>query len=100
MPAKSPVKIMHDVLDSDAARAAVNSPGWRYTPEFSAACKKDNGHPREDSSEQERRVYCEKDGLPYWEYLEGYADVGPSYQGPNLKGGYMVLYRSIATRPL
>ena len=91
---------MHDALDSDAARAAVNSAGWRYTPEFSAACIKDNGHPREDSSEQERRVYCEKDGLPYWEYIEGYTDVGPSYQGPNLKGGYMVLYRSIATRPL
>jgi hypothetical protein len=98
MPAQSTVKIMHGVFDSDAARSAISSPDWHYAAEFSAACKKDDGHPREDNAEQERRVYCEKDGFPYWEYIEGYADVGPLYQGPALKKGYRVLYRAIGTR--
>lgn len=84
-------------METDAARAAVNAAGWSYAPEFFSACKRDGGDPREARSERERRVYCGKDGQAYWEYVEGYADVGPTYKGQPLNREYAVLYRAIAS---
>lgn len=99
MQKKSPVKIMHQVMDREDADAAARAAGWSYVPEFSAACKKDGGEPREARSEREVRVYCGNDGRSWWEYVEGYTDIGPIYQGPPLNRDYTVLYRAIASPP-
>ena len=88
---------MHDVFAYSAAHLAADFPDWRYAREFSEACEKDGGIPRETISAAESRISCEKDGLPYWEFIEGYADVLPTYQGPLLNKEYTVLYRAIAT---
>ena len=100
MPRKSPVMIAHEVFARNDGDFSATISDWRYAVLFSEACKKDGGNPQEVISAAESRVYCEKAGFAYWEFLEGYADVRPAYKGPPLNREYMVLYRTIATAPL
>jgi hypothetical protein len=100
MPRKSPVKLIHDVSAYGAADHTVLFPNWRYAREFSKACEKDGGRPQENSSAAVSQVYCEKEGLPFWEYVEGYADVRPLYTGPPLDKDHTVFYRAIALAPI
>jgi len=99
IPRKSPVMIMHEVFVRSEADLPATLSDWRYAAVFSEACEKDGGNPREAISAAESRIYCEKAGLPYWEFIEGYADVLPEYTGPPLNKEYMVLYRAIAAAP-
>ena len=100
IPRKSPVMIMHEVFVRSEADLPATLSDWRYAAVFSEACEKDGGNPREAISAAEGRIYCEKAGLPYWEFIEGYADVRRAYTGPPLSKEYMVLYRAMATAPL
>ncbi len=100
MPRKSPVMIAHEVFARDDADLPAIVSDWRYAAVFSEACEKDGGNPREVFSAAESRVYCEKAGFPYWEFIEGYADVRPAYKGPPLNKEHTVIYRAVATAPL
>ena len=97
MPIGSPVKLMHDVFAYRAADHAKLFPDWQYAREFEKACEKDGGNASKNISTAIARVFCEKDGLPYWEYLEGYTDVLPIYAGTPLDEDHTVFYRAIAT---
>jgi hypothetical protein len=96
MPRGSTVKIMHDTAECRVAEYAGLFPDWRYAGEFAKACEKDGGSTRTDNSGSSGRVYCEKDGSPSWEYVEGYVDIRPIYSGPPLRRDHTVLYRAIA----
>jgi len=100
MPRESPVMIVHEVFARSSSDLTAALPDWRYAAVFSQACEKDGGTPQKIISAAESRVYCEKAGLPYWEFIEGYTDVRPEYKGPPLNRVYMVLYRAIAAAPL
>jgi len=96
MPKGSAAKIVHDTADCKVAEYAALFPNWRYAGEFAEACEKDGGSTRTDISSSVAGVFCEKNGTPYWEYVEGYADVRPMYSGPPLRKDHTVLYRAIA----
>ena len=100
MPRKSPVIIVHEIFTRSEDDLSAPLSDWRYAALFSEACNKDGGNPQEVISAAESRVYCEKAGLAYWEFIEGYADVRSAYKGPPLNKEYLVLYRAIATAPL
>ena len=100
MPRKSPVMIVHEVFARSPSDLTAVPSDWRYAALFSEACERDGGIPQKIISAAESRVCCEKAGLPYWEFIEGYADVGPAYKGPPLHKAYTVLYRAIAAAPL
>ncbi len=100
MPKKSPVKIMYEVFPRSGNELTAPLFDWRYAAVFSEACEKDGGTPQQVISTDESRVYCEKTGLPYWEFIEGYVDVRPLYKGPPLNKEYMALFRAIASVPL
>jgi hypothetical protein len=99
MPRKSPVKIIHDTFEYNAADLARLYPDWRYAAEFSKACERDGGKATETVSAAAGHVYCEKDGVPYWEYMEGYTDIRPLYTGPPLNRDFTVFFRAIALAP-
>ena len=99
MPKGSPVKLIHDVFTYRAADHVKLFPDWHYAKEFDNACEKDGGKASENISADAVRVYCEKDGLPYWEYIEGYTDVLPIYTGTPLNEDHTVFYRAIAIAP-
>ena len=96
VPRTSPVMIVHEVFARSPSDLGEVPPDWRYAALFSEACERDGGISQKIISAEESRVYCEKAGLPYWEFIEGYADVGPAYKGPPLHKAYTVLYRAIA----
>jgi len=99
MPRTSPVMIVHEVFARSEAGLPATDADWRYATVFSEACEKDGGNPWAVISAAESRVYCEKAGRPYWEFIEGYADVRPTYKGPPLNKEYIVLYRAVAAAP-
>ncbi len=90
---------MYEVSPTRADDLQRQFPDWRYVKEILQACTRDGGTSREENGAALSRVYCERDGHPYWEYVESYEDIQPSYKGCVLNRDYTVLYRALAVAP-